>query len=99
MREIEFRGLRVDGGGWVYGYLESSKFIIDRLGYSHNVCWKTVGQFTGLRDENEDKIYEGDLIDGKVVSFSLENATFILGSEPLFLSHNHREIEGNIHVK
>lgn len=67
-REIKFRGLRLDGNGWVYGDL-LSRFKMTLL---HNVrngrtCYEvitpeSVGQFTGLQDKNGVDTYDHDII-------------------------------------
>lgn len=77
MREILFRGKRMDGGGWVQGYLTHTYLATPPLG-----CWYiqempgkvnndgglwwvnpgTIGQYIGLTDLHGVKIFEGDVV-------------------------------------
>lgn len=71
MREILFRGKRVDDGTWKYGsYVEQygSKQIYLKDGMDedgldrYHVNASTVGQYTGVTDRSGTKIFEGDIL-------------------------------------
>lgn len=72
MREIKFRGRRLDGKGWTHGFLFAEKgrayIITDSTGFGFikfEVDPATVGQYTGQKDKNGKDIWEGDIIQYK----------------------------------
>lgn len=62
MREILFRGYSKDEEKWVYGCLTLNYTIIDKCGNEWQVEAGSIGQYTGFRDINGDRIFEGDII-------------------------------------
>lgn len=72
-REILFRGKSVETNEWVYG-----TYLLEKYSNTPYICCfeygtfvnikqievrpETVGEFTGMEDKNETKIFEGDIV-------------------------------------
>ena len=66
MRQIKFRAQEIASNKWLYGDLRHHKddvCIFEQGGMNgEQVKRDTIGQFTGLTDEFDREVYEGDII-------------------------------------
>lgn len=120
MRQIEFRGLRADGQGWMKGSLvgiydphQEQDVVIEtyihegtRISPLIEVIPSTVGQFTGLLDDDGMALYDGDRVHTAYGDLTIEwnddTCKFQYAENGMDINDNqtygmHKVLIGNIH--
>ena len=107
MREIKFRGKRIDSGEWVYGGIIQYGDYVAIIQHSDYHGWHTfievdpatVGQFTGLRDKNRREIFEDDLLQSPVGAMYIWQVKFEDGAYILEQINGLKKREKRGHVQ
>lgn len=117
MRDILFRGKRKDNGQFIEGFYifdgfnhyivkfytdENAEGTLYPVQETFEVDPETVGQYTGLTDENGTKVFEGDIIEWDEKEWGCEHRELVEWNYSLFSQRKNDwkefcKVIGNIH--
>lgn len=75
MREVEFRGKRIDDNEWLHGFYDGCyegatiNYLKDGIAWNCKVHPETVGQYIGIKDIHQRKVFQGDIVKVKRENF------------------------------
>ena len=101
MKEYKFRGFDAVGSkGWVFGDLVHNKKVTktgleDRVMVAgYEVVPESVGLFTGIHDKNGIKIFEGDIVCKRDLTFNLQHKGAVVYNSAMGCFRIHSENNG-----
>lgn len=103
MRTIKFRGKDIESGQWAIGdlhtlcdkpHIHTEHTSFPFAGKRSFVNPDTIGQFTGMTDKNGVKIFEGDIVCKRDLTFNLQHKGVVVYNSAIGCFRIHSESKG-----